>query len=211
MNCPEASDRLPALLYGDLQPAEASALQEHLATCAACRRRHAALERVRCALDTVPAPEVQVDVPRLYREAAARQLRRARRWRGAAVACAAVAALLLAVLGLRIQVRVEGQQLVVRWGAVPVNDAVPVPAPAQRVQPPPSPEVEERLCVLSELIHALADEVEARDEQEQQRVARLQARLDELQRQDNRRWNETERNVAALYAAQFIAKKGEKP
>jgi hypothetical protein len=215
MNCPEAHDRLAALLYGDLEPTEANPLRAHLANCPACRQEHAALDHLRRALDAVPVPAVQVDHLRLYREAAARQVRAARRWRWAAVACgAAAAALLLLVLGLRLEVRVDAHQLVVRWGAAPKKGADTLRPPAPRVEapePPPSPEVEERLRVLSELIHALADDVEARDEYQQERVARLQARLDELQRQGNRRWSEMDRNVAALYAAHFLTKQGEKP
>jgi hypothetical protein len=214
MNCAEARNRLPGLLYGDLPRGEASALRAHLAACPACRQELAALEGVRRALDTVPAPAVQVDLPRLYREAAARQVRRAGRWRWAAVACGAAAAVLLIVLGLRLEVRVEAHQLVVSWGAAPEKDVPVPPAPAPRAdrsEPPPSPEVEERLRVLSELIHALADDVAARDQQQEQRVDQLRARLDDLQRQGNRRWSEMDRNVAALYAAHFLAKKGEKP
>jgi hypothetical protein len=212
MNCAKVRDRLPALLYGDLPPGEASALRDHLAACPACRQEHAALEGIRRALDMVPAPAVRVDLPRLYREAAARQVRRAGRWRWAAAACGAAAAVLLVVLGLRLEVRVESQQLVVRWGTAPEKVIVPPPGPGPRAEsPPPSPDVEERLRVLSELIHALADDVAARDEQEQQRVDRVRARLDELQRQGNRRMSETERNVAALYVAHYIAQKGEKP
>jgi hypothetical protein len=211
MNCSEARDRLAGLLYGDLQAGEANAVREHLAACAACRQELAALDHVRRALDAVPAPALEVDLPRLYLETAARQARRVRRWRWAALACGAAAAALLVVLGLRLEVRKEAHQLVLGWRPGPEKEPLPAPAPRAEQSEAPSAEIEARLRVLSDLIHALADDVAARDEQEQQRVDELRARLDDLQRQGNRRWSEMDRNVAALYAARFLEKKGEKP
>jgi hypothetical protein len=215
MNCAEARTHLPSLVYGDLAPAAADAVRRHLAGCAACRQHHADLQQLRHALDSVPAPSVQVDLPRLYREAAERQERRARRWRRAALACCAAAALLLLVVGLRLQVRVDAHQLIVRWGSAP-EPLAGVPAPPRDAPPPDTPdalalaEARERLELMSNLIHALNEDLEARDAQQKQALKRLQARLDEMQFQGNVRWGETERNIAALYAAHFgPTKKGE--
>ena len=80
MNCTEARDRLPHLLYADLPSSEAAAVENHLAACATCRQEYAALRQLRPLLDATPAPAVSVDLPRLYQEAARlreRQLRRA--------------------------------------------------------------------------------------------------------------------------------------
>jgi anti-sigma factor RsiW len=214
MNCTHVRTQLPALLYGDLPPAAADALRGHLAGCAACREEYATLQRVRHTLDVLPAPAVQVDLPRLYREAAERQVRRAQRWRRVALAGCAAAAVLLLVAGLRLQVRLDARQLVVRWGA----PDEPAAGPSRNQDTPPRDrpaagapdETEERLALISSLIHALAEDLEARDAQQQQAVKRLQDRLDALQFQGNARWGETERNIAALYAAQFgPIKKGE--
>jgi hypothetical protein len=207
MTCTDARTQLPALLYGDLPPTAADAVRGHLAGCAACRQEYAALQQVRHTLDALPAPAVQIDLPRLYREAAERQARRARRWRRAALAGLAAAALLLLAAGLRLQVRLDGQQLVVRWGGPAEPTAVP---PTHRDAPPRDvpvagdpDEAEKRLQLMSSLIHALAEDLDARDAQQQQALKRLQDRLDALQFQGNARWGETERNIAALYAAQF--------
>ena len=79
MNCSEVRPLLPVSLYGDLLPEEAASVEEHLTTCPACRRQREELERVRAALTAVPAPSVQVDLPGLFRQAALRQARQARR------------------------------------------------------------------------------------------------------------------------------------
>jgi anti-sigma factor RsiW len=214
MNWADIRTRLSGLLYGDLPPAEADSARRHLAGCPACRQEFAALQQVRHALDAVPAPAVQVDLPRLYRAAADRQAHRARRWRRAALACCAAAALVLLVAGLRLQVRLDSQQLVVRWGALPDAGIVP-PAPprgthADAPEPRAPADVEERLQLMSSLIHALNEDLEARDADQRQALRRLQARLDELQLQGNVRWGQTDRKIAAFYAAQFgPTKKGE--
>ncbi|HZT83556.1 MAG TPA: zf-HC2 domain-containing protein [Gemmataceae bacterium] len=212
MNCTEARARLADLLYGDLSPAERAAVENHLVGCAACRGERAALEGVRRLLDTVPAPAVQVDVATVYQAAADRQTLRARRWRRAAVALVGLAAALLLAALLRLEVRLEANQFVLRWGAAPEAP----PAPPERVVVErverPAPDLEERLRVLDDLLHALAEDVDSRDAQTQKDVARLRARLAELQAQNHEHWTETERNVAALYAAHFrVSRKGEQP
>jgi anti-sigma factor RsiW len=205
MNCPEARGRLPLLLYGDLTPAEAAPVEAHLAGCPACRRESDALAQVRLLLDQAPVPEEPVDLPALYRRAAERQRRRLRRWRWAAVTgFAAAAAVLLLALGLNLEVRLEPHQVVVRWGRPPDPPAqtpreAPQPAPvAVRPEPRPAVDLRDQVQVLSELVQALADDVEARDRGHQEQLARLQARLDEWRRQTTQRWMDTERDVAAL-------------
>ena len=217
MNCADARTHLPALLYGDLPPGEADAVRSHLAGCAACRQQYAELQQLRHALDAMPGPAVQVDLPRLFQEAAERQVRRARRWRRAALAGCAAVGLLLVVAGLRVEVHVDAHQLTLRWGGAPAADAVPVPR-GPDAPPPEAPEgrssadVERRLELMSRLIHALNEDLEERDVHQRQALQRVQARLDELQFQGNARWGETERNIAALYTAQFgPTKKGERP
>jgi hypothetical protein len=63
---------------------------------------------------------------------------------------------------------------------------------------------------MDELIHALTADVEERDVQQHERLARIHERLDRLGEQARLWQTETERNVAALYAAQFVStKKGD--
>jgi hypothetical protein len=215
MNCSLVRALLPLSLTGDLKPEEAASVDEHLTTCPACRRERAELEKIRAALSAVPVPAVQIDLPGIYRQAAERQARRARRWRRAALACCGVAAALLMVIGLRLEVRVGGNELIVRWGAPPPENPRPQPkqdsSPPAQVKDRPAPQVpdaDERLRLMNELIHALTTDIEARDVHQQQRLARLQERLDRLSDQASRWRLETERDVAALYTAQFV-KKGE--
>jgi hypothetical protein len=204
MNCTEARTHLPLLTYGDLSADQARAVRQHLAGCPDCRRELTGLQELRHALCAVPAPVVHVDLPRLYQEGAARHARRARRWRRAAVAGLAVAALVVLAFGLRLQVRVQGHQVVLSWGTAPAAEVVP-PSPPQRppVGGPDPADVERRLQLASSLIHALADDVESRDAQQQESLKRLQARLDAEQAQGSARWDETRRDIAALYTAQF--------
>src|SRR5438067_5047261 len=130
MNCADVRQELPSLVYHDATPEQAERLQAHVAGCRECQREYAALQQMPRLLDLLPAPALSVDLPRLYRGAADRQRRRLRLWRRAAVAAAA--AVLLA-FGLRLDIRLETHQVVVRWGnPAPVAEAVPSPAPLGR-------------------------------------------------------------------------------
>jgi hypothetical protein len=212
MNCPEVRDQLSALLYGDLLPADAARLEDHLSRCPTCRRELEALRRVRAALDAVSVPAVQVNLGRLYQEAARRQARRAQRWRWTALAGCAAAAMALMIVGLRLEVRLGAHEVVVHWGEErPMPPADPGTAlAAGRTDPDGAANGEERLRLLSNLIHALAEEAQVRDQLQQQQFVRLEARLDRLQLQDNVRWKEAERYVTALLVNQSAPpKKGE--
>jgi hypothetical protein len=123
-----------------------------------------------------------------------------------------MAAVLLLVLGLRLEVRVEARQLLLRWGPAPPEvQPAPEPPRSPTMQPARSqPDVEEQLRVLRAVVHALVDETQQRDAQWRQALTRLQVQLDELQLTGNARWNET-RKVAALVAAQINSpQKGDK-
>src|SRR5262245_8635698 len=120
MTCPDVRAALPLALTGDLPSDAAATLAKHLDTCPDCRSAAEALRAVRAALDAAPPPEpVAVDLPRLFRVAAAQQERRLRRWRWAAGAVGAVAAALALIVGLRLEVQFGPRQLVVRWGGGP--------------------------------------------------------------------------------------------
>jgi hypothetical protein len=206
MNCATVRDRLPLFLYGDLDARAAGEIHDHLAGCPACRHELAALQQMRRALDGVRVPPLDVDLPRLYQESAARQRRQARRWRRAAVAVGGLAAVLALLLLARIEVRFERQQFVVRWGT-PMDTAasatVPPPLGPVVTQQAMPAECKEQLQVMDDLLHALATDVKDRDTEQRLRIARLEARLQELQAQAGRRLYETERQVRALYVAQF--------
>lgn len=212
MNCTDARARLPALLYGDLSADEASQVQAHLARCPSCQKESAALAQVGRLLDAVPAPAVAVDLPQLYREAAERRQRRLRRWRRVAVASLAAAAVVLVVFLSRVEVRLDAHQLVLRWGAAPAPPEVPSP-PAPL--PPPvvvaaptasADEVEHQLRLLTDLVQALSNDADLRDARRQQEMTRLRAQVQSLQQQLTQLRLVTEKDVAALYTAQFPEK-----
>jgi anti-sigma factor RsiW len=108
MNCGEFVARLSAHLDGELEAAEAHTLEDHLATCAACRRRLALLAVTRDAVQVLPRESVSAGFEaRLHRRLAAETgvpamragdpgplPRRARsRWAALAAAVAAVGVL----------------------------------------------------------------------------------------------------------------------
>lgn len=222
MNCSHIRAHLPQWLYGDLPPDATAQVAAHLAVCAGCRSEVEALKQVRQALDAIPVVTAEVDLPRLYRTVAQAQERRFRRWRRMALTLGGLAAavVLFAVLP-SLEVRCEGHQFVVRWGAPP-----PVPQSIQPVAPAPhkpemesprfvsvtAPDVEDTLRKLSDLVQLLADDASKRDERSRRELETLRTQLTELRKQ-SRQWQlSTERDVAALYAVQFSEpKKGKLP
>jgi hypothetical protein len=203
------------LLYDNPPPENADAVRAHVTSCPACRQEFAELERVRNALDAVSVPAVSVDVSRVFQQAAALQQRSARRWRRAAVAVFGLAAALLLVVLLRLELRFDARQLIVRWGEVPQEQPLvqqPTPEPKVIVQREivPNPEIDEQLRVLRDTVHALAGSLETRDAQLRLVLDQMGTRFATLQMQDSRRWSENDRQFAALYRAVFFpAKKGE--
>ncbi len=209
MNCTEVRARLPLLLYGDLEAVQAEAVEHHLAACPACRGEYAAFRHLRRDLDRAPVPAVQVDLGRIYQTAAARQARRLRHWRAAAVLLAGLAAAAAVLLVLKVEVRVDATQLVVRWAAPP---ATPAPAPAPQPIAAPAPDehtrelvadLEKRLDLTTELLRAVVRDVDNRDGDRQTEIARLRLQLNALQQRENARYTETRHDVSALYQAQF--------
>jgi hypothetical protein len=216
MNCTQVRENLPALLYGDLNATTRDAVQNHLTSCSACQLELAAFQRVRGALDSVPAPSVHIDLPGLFQQAGARQAKQARRWRRAALAVGGLAAALMLIEFLRLEVRVEAQQLTIRWSGAPVEEKTAAPRPIERIivreDPTALAALEDRVGTLDDLIHALITDVGDRDERLSQRLARLRERVEELRLQNSRRWSDLDRSVAAMYTAMFVVpKKGEKP
>ena len=209
MNCTEVRAALPLLIYGEANPQDA-ALREHLRHCADCRREHEALQSVRRLLDEAPVPRIEVDLPRLYQSLADRQNPATAALARVALAFGAVAAVLLLAIGLRVQVRVQAGQMLVCWG-----DPPPAPPVGQAFQPDAVPEsqagkpdLREDLRVLSDLIHALKQDADERDQHFDERLDRLQKHVLALESQADSRWSATEQDVAALY---LLTSKGEKP
>jgi len=206
MTCELARDRLPLALTGDLSSGETELLNAHLEQCPECRRKSAALETVRRALDDVSFPEVVVDVPRIYVGAAEHHQRSLRTWRRLAFAGMAVAASLLLFLLSRLDFEVGNGQFVVQWGPRPA----PVVKPPDRevtippvVAAPANRDLEERVEILSKLVRAFSDDIDARDRQRQDEIAAVVARVERLRTQTSERLAENRRDLGALYNVQF--------
>src|SRR5262249_7455402 len=108
-------------------------------------------------------------------------------------------AALVLIVGMRLEVQFGPRQLVVRWGGGPppvVETPVP-PAPAL-------PFVEqERLRVMQELIHALAEDLDHRDDRQSQNLVRWQQQIEASHWRVLRRLESAENDLRALYTAQF--------
>jgi anti-sigma factor RsiW len=223
MNCSEIRTALPELLYGELTPAQAQAVQSHLATCAACQAEFSGLKQVSGALDKLTVPPVRVDVGQIYWQGQVRQALRVKRWRRAAVAMTGIAAAVVVMALLQLEVRVDDRQLVLRWGGAreTFGQIVPDPkqAPGQSGHERQAPQLETAsaevaladLKLLRDLLHALAADVDGRDRQQQESLAAMQRQLDRLERVAQERWTATVRYVAANTRSENQEKEGVNP
>jgi hypothetical protein len=202
MNCQQVRGLLPLHAYGDLRSDEKSVVDAHLRDCPECRAELAALASIRSALDAIPAGSVNVNLMQIYRNEADRLRRRARRWRYAA---AATAVAVVVVLMVRLDVRLDGRQITIRWGAAPQHE--PVEMAVNQITTPPEMKIpaqlDERIRTMSELIQALAANVEASDRERQQQLVSMKLELASMNRKSQERMSEAERDLSALYAAQF--------
>lgn len=207
MTCYEFTDRLPELAAGGLTPAEQKAAAGHLTACARCRHAADELRSVLSLLKVAPAPPVHVDLPALYRASAEQRAVAVRRWRRLAIASSAAAAILLATFPLRLEVRTEGHEVVVRWGD---NRGPKPPRPPALPQSPyaPAPPNDE-LRRLTEIVQGLASEADEREERYRQEVARLRGQLQTVQHLASEQSATDRQSLDALYTAQFPILKGD--
>jgi hypothetical protein len=75
-----------------------------------------------------------------------------------------------------------------------------------RSEPPADPRVEERLKTMGEILQALAASAENSDRQRQDQLAKLREEMATMRNQSQKRWTETQRDLSALYTAQFGAR-----
>lgn len=195
MTCDATRPQLALYLYDDLAPDERSVVAAHLKVCPTCRAELAELAAVRAALDVTPVPPVRVEAAALHLAEVGRLRRRARRWRLAALVGAALA---VGFLLLRLDVRIDSRQLHVRWG--PPDPLTPVAIHEEKPVPPP--DLDRRIELLDDLVHALAANTKADDRERQDELNQLRAELAEL-RTLSQQWAATQRDVSALYTAQF--------
>ena len=208
MNCSQTQGKLPLLLYGDLDGSDALAIETHLAECNACQTALKELARVRELLDSVPAHDLRVDVGHLSAAVSPRKNQTSRPWKQ--YAFWAMPAVLLIALTFNLEVRFAKHQFIVRWGDVPqqeeretivLRESEPVPPVSDA--PGATQDLDERIRVLDELVHALADQVNAHDREQRDRLSALQTRLGSLEQVSREYRDQANRSVAALYAACF--------
>jgi hypothetical protein len=227
MNCPEIRAALPDLLYGQLKPEHAQNVHSHLAECVACQAEWTGLRQTVGLLDKLPVPPVSVDLREIYRQSHLAEERRLRHWRRAAFALIGIAAAVVFAMLLHLEVRVDGRQLVLRWGGArevtaKVVSAVMQPPQAKatkqherRETAPPEvtrPEVTRAdLNLMRDLLHAVAAEVDGRDRQQRESLAALQQQLDRLERATQERWAATLRYVSANTRSDDQEKEGVNP
>jgi hypothetical protein len=213
MNCADVHARLASFAYGDLPEAEANHIREHLNQCSACEQQRLAISEAQRLLDAVPAPAIAVNLPKLYRDVAAEHRRQVRRWRIAAWAGLAAALLVAILLVSRLEVRMDANQVVLRWGAAP---AMPQPHehPPARHSPEPvfaapqmsTAEIDQQLRMLRELVQAISNDADLRDERRQREITALQGRMHGLEQQMTQLRLAAQREVAALSSTQIPEK-----
>jgi hypothetical protein len=154
-----------------------------------------------------------VRLPQLYAALHRRSQRRARRWRWAALfALATAAGLAFLALSMRLEMRVEQHQLVVRWGTVPAEPPPALPTERETDVLPPGeagdlragPDMAEQVALLSQIVRTLVRDGQNQEQQRKDEIARLQARLDDLQRRTDHRLTDAEKDLRTLYKAQFV-------
>ncbi len=208
MNCTAVKAQMPLCLSaGVLAPTEPD-IRAHVANCEDCRRAWEELLELGKLLDVGPEPTVRIDLAALYRQAAGRQARTGRRWRWLGLA----ASLLLALgsvwaLAGRIELRVTGQEFVLRWGPT-------APAPAagsdERVLPPAesvfSAKREEQIEVLAAMVRAMVQELQTVEMRQRRDRADLDVRVSGIQEQSLKQWLTLQKDLEALY---ILTQKGE--
>ena len=172
-------------------------------------------------LDAVPGADPRpVDLAALYRAAAERQARSARRWKRLALAGVALAAgVLLVALLPRLEFRASGHELAVRWGTPPEP-----PPPAPPPEPTRDPRIEQLLgeqsrqlaairatnskhADLQDLLLTLAADVTDRDKAQQAKIAALTKKLTAFEAATARQFADAEKTNTALYDAVFSTPK----
>jgi hypothetical protein len=207
MNCTDCQSRLSLRFSQAADEIEDPEIRAHLAQCPACQQEWQELEQLGKYLATDPEPGVAVDLVAIYRQAALGHARSSRRWRWLGMA----AGLLLilggaAALFTRVELRVTGHELAVRWGDSPA-------APVALIEPAAtSPAVVrqdgrgEQLEVLSAMVRAMLQELQTVEVRQRRDRADMDLRVSGLQEETLKRWLVLQKDLEALYV---LTQKGE--
>ncbi len=192
MNCTHVRQLLAEFAYDDLSSDQVGPVKEHLRRCQACAGQLASLQEIHRMLGGVSPPPVNVNVPLLFRQVQDIQNRKTRRWRRAALALAGLAAAVLFVLVLRLELRVSGDQVVIGWGnkssttdvlTDPKSELHPMPAPPSSSLAASEAELQPLRGLIYELaanLEQVSQESDLRDRRQQQNLNRLQEQVTQL-------------------------------
>jgi len=192
MNCTHVRQLLAEFAYDDLSSDQVGPVKEHLRRCQACAGQLASLQEIHRMLGGVSPPPVNVNVPLLFRQVQDIQNRKTRRWRRAALALAGLAAAVLFVLVLRLELRVSGDQVVIGWGnkssttdvlTDPKSELHPLPAPPSSSLAASEAELQPLRGLIYELaanLEQVSQESDLRDRRQQQNLNRLQDQVTQL-------------------------------
>jgi hypothetical protein len=217
MNCEQAKRHFIESVYGELDTRQRAPLEQHLASCEACRGKLTRLEQSRKLLDVLGEKPVRIEAEAVLERAGRRALHSSRRWRRGALATAAVAACLLAVMLSGLRVEWHATYLVVAWGNGG-EDAVVEPRPGEAgipgtpktaaLQADPWPVIHDqgkRLESLDELVRLVVAELESAERRQGRALGTLQSQFAELHRQNALRWKLLDQDVRDLGATYLAA------
>ncbi|HEY1599098.1 MAG TPA: zf-HC2 domain-containing protein [Pirellulales bacterium] len=130
MRCQELSELILLLVYDELGVADQALVEEHLASCPACRAELSALQATQRLLDLTPARQTQVDLAAVCLRIADRE-RRSRAWRRWGLGVTSLAASLVALAAVRLlHVEFAPGHVVVAWRQPSPVPPEPAEAPA---------------------------------------------------------------------------------
>ena len=208
MNCTDLKARLTFLFSQDPDLVEEQEIRVHIANCPSCQREWQDLVQLGSLLDANPAPPVTVDLVSLYRRAGVREARNSRRWRwlGMVASLFALVGGVWAIWG-RLEIRANGQEVVIRWGELSKPDA-PI---RDLTQPRKSSDLsldrrDEQIEVLSAMVRAMVEELQTVELRQRRDRADLDVRVSGLQEQTLKRWLALQKDMEALYV---LSQKGD--
>lgn len=215
MTCIDCLPLLPLRCTNDLPAAQAEVVDAHLKGCQSCRREAAGLRQTLAKLGELPAAEAPVDMPRLFGALQAAEARRARRWRRGAFGAGALAAAVLLLFLVRLEIRLEPRQVVLAWGAEPRVESSPPRPPSPRVGAADEEPLLAQLGSLNDKLKELEEQIglalydaAQRDKRRGEELAALRRTLELVRASAAAGIAAAERDLSALYAVHFPKKPG---
>lgn len=211
MTCEAYRLLLPLLVNQDLDARAQAEVQTHVEDCAQCRGEVKQLRSVLGALKRQPAPEARFDMAQLFTQIQLDERKKARRWKRVALATLALAATVLLFSLTRLEIHIERNQFVLSWGDIGSTPSGPRNGSANDAKAGAKATANaeiahEKLDELKDLIELVLDDVARRDGQRRAETAGLRSNLDQLRQAVGAGLAAAQRDVSALYDAQFPKK-----